>query len=444
MSGPFPRKPGLRTQKMNGSLMNPEIISRELPIEWDPGSKIWILISKFETEYDISEKPTYTSNYHYNKYDNSWNELRIESNYDASGNFLSAKWYYRDNTMDGWQLGKVIDCSYDQFQNLILRESYYLDINSNWIGLEKIEWSYDVENNQIEEINYLWDSFFNDWVPKTKDEFIRDEFGNEITVVYQWKSAANNWIKENKYENFYDSSDNLTSIIDYEWDSISQNWIENWREELGYDNNGREILVINYDWDSLANDWIQRWKLEQTYGNTRLYAEYSWDKNQNEWIGIWKRETFFNEYEDWTFEADYKWDSLTNNWDLNWKIRCDRIYNNSGYLLIESNLEWETDISDWILTNRKYYYYRNGEITGIPDQSANLISLFPNPTDSYLYISGLNHVTQIKIYTVCGNLVFQKNVLKEPLFIASLPQGVYILIFYEDGLPFLKTRFIKR
>jgi len=170
--------------------------SKGITYEWDPDSKIWILISKLEAEYDFNGNPIYTSNYHYNKYENSWNELKIESNYDASGNFLSAKWYYRDNTLDDWQFGKVIGCSNDEFGNLILRESYYIDPDSNWIGLEKIEWSYDTTGNLIEKIEHEWDAVASDWVPKTKNEISYDGFGKETIVVYRWISEINNWAFE--------------------------------------------------------------------------------------------------------------------------------------------------------------------------------------------------------------------------------------------------------
>jgi hypothetical protein len=65
--------------------------------------------------------------------------------------------------------------------------------------------------------------------------------------------------------------------------------------------------------------------------------------------------------------------------------------------------------------------------------------LYPNPANRYLHISGEYNASQVKIYSINGEMVLEK-VLSEPgIDISGLETGVYILVLDETrSLRFFK------
>ncbi|MCO6494461.1 MAG: T9SS type A sorting domain-containing protein [Bacteroidetes bacterium] len=78
-------------------------------------------------------------------------------------------------------------------------------------------------------------------------------------------------------------------------------------------------------------------------------------------------------------------------------------------------------------STHKYYW----------DGNANIISLFPNPFNDRLHISGISQ-PHIKVLSVLGNTVFERN-KSEEIDLAELPPGVYFVEIYSDNTPNSKT-----
>jgi len=71
----------------------------------------------------------------------------------------------------------------------------------------------------------------------------------------------------------------------------------------------------------------------------------------------------------------------------------------------------------------------------------NLLKVFPNPTDSYLFIEGINNPIYLSIYNLLGKKVMYKSNI-EKIDVSELSKGVYI-INISDGVSQIIRKFIK-
>ena len=78
---------------------------------------------------------------------------------------------------------------------------------------------------------------------------------------------------------------------------------------------------------------------------------------------------------------------------------------------------------------------------GIDDQNFTNISIYPNPTDNTLFISGNESPIVVSIYNVLGKEVFSaKNA--NNINVQAFPSGVYV-IRISDGIRQTNRKFVK-
>ena len=77
----------------------------------------------------------------------------------------------------------------------------------------------------------------------------------------------------------------------------------------------------------------------------------------------------------------------------------------------------------------------------INSSNLNLLKVFPNPTDSYLFIEGNNNPIYLSIYNLLGKKVMYKSNI-EKIDVSELSKGVYI-INISDGVSQIIRKFIK-
>ncbi|MCW8803978.1 MAG: DUF3836 domain-containing protein, partial [Ignavibacteriaceae bacterium] len=107
----------------------------------------------------------------------------------------------------------------------LLMEHTIQDWNgSNWVNDWRYTYTYDGNNNMIEEVSQEW-------------------FGS-------------NWVNYWKYTFTYDGNNNMIEELQQECDG--SNWIDNWINSYTYDGNNNMIEQLRQDWDG-AN-WVDDWR----------------------------------------------------------------------------------------------------------------------------------------------------------------------------------------
>ncbi len=78
-------------------------------------------------------------------------------------------------------------------------------------------------------------------------------------------------------------------------------------------------------------------------------------------------------------------------------------------------------------------------VTGLPDESASVLSIYPNPTDGEVVIAGeLPAATRAEVYSLSGRRVMQPEVVGNRLDISALPEGMYLLKLSTPQRQFVK------
>ena len=205
-------------------------------------------------------------------------------------------------------------------------------ITLNQIRKNKIESTYDANNNQTLYTYFTWVVNTNSWIESNKRESTYDANNNQTLYTYfTWDVSNNSWIESNKTESTYDANNNQTLRNIFTWDISSNSWIEFSKNEYTYDANNNQTLHIHFTWDISTNSWIGIYKKEYTYdanNNQTLYVRYDWDVSTNSWIPQKKIERTYDTNHNNVQSNNYYWNLTSLTWDFTGS--GDGNYNLSG------------------------------------------------------------------------------------------------------------------
>ena len=151
-----------------------------------------------------------------------------------------------------------------------------------WVNNSKSSYTYDVNNNEIEELQKNWiDSV---WVNEYKLTRSYDVNNNQKELlIKEWDGSA--WINESKILYNYDVNNNPTESLYQTWDG--SNWMDVFNFLLTYDANNNLVELLMKDWNGSA--WLNNRKLLYTYdGNNNLTALLSQNWESSAWVNYEK------------------------------------------------------------------------------------------------------------------------------------------------------------
>ena len=114
--------------------------------------------------------------------------------------------------------------------------------DSSWGDWDKITYTYDANNNMIEELRELWDrnSY---WVNNWKITYTYDANNNKIEDLYQeWML---NWVNSSKYTYTYDGNNNRIEDLFQGWDG--SNW-ETWGKITYTNDTNNNMIEFDESW----------------------------------------------------------------------------------------------------------------------------------------------------------------------------------------------------
>jgi len=173
-------------------------------------------------EYDLYELQPYKKE---NTYDNNGNRtLEIENNYgelvkheytyDDNGNQttkIDYKWNW-NKAVNDWKQYYRTEYTYGENKKITMMMSYSWDNATNdWIGREKYEFTYDNNGNKITETCHIWTE--NDCIGDYRREFAYENDNQTMEIFSLWDNAANDFIKKSKTEYIFDLSYFRTDLI---------------------------------------------------------------------------------------------------------------------------------------------------------------------------------------------------------------------------------------
>ena len=248
-------------------------LTLKITYSWDTTLSIWVDSWKREYAYNSNGFITFTAQYLWN---NGWEgHWKNEYEYDLNNNLSkdSRYWWGWDGITYTWTPNTKYEYSYDN--NNILSKTGFIPSSASASGIsfqlfQKDVYSYNTNNQQIEQINSFWDSTTQSWVnsSKTESEYINSQINERIS--YSWDSISSIWNSTYKTEYLYNVNGVSITSISSSWLSVSSNWVYSNKTEEINDVSGNSLLNTSFQWDTISNMWISSWEVTGTYENSYL------------------------------------------------------------------------------------------------------------------------------------------------------------------------------
>jgi hypothetical protein len=181
------------------------------------------------------------------------------------------------------------------------------------------------------------------------------------------------------------------------WDSTESQWFVYYMLAYTYDTNGKNTLDIAYSRDTSTNQIDTLWKEEYSYdakGNNTSYVYYA-KANYNHPLIVWKKDEY--------------------------------TYDDKGNVTLEIDYSWNT--SQWIVADKKTFYY-SGQIPTLTNHiSENIIRVYPNPTKDIIVfdLSNISGSATVELYDMEGKNIKEKKLHENSqISVGNLPKGLYL------------------
>ncbi len=302
--------------------------------DWDTETNQWVNQYRYFETTTVSGNNT-TVTYTDQEWTGFWlNRWRLSDTQDNNGNWLGMMDEEWNTETNQWEImwGYRIIPVYDNNGNLIQEtvQLYEQWEDSTWVNYWNSLYTYDDNENRIQETHQDWNSETETWVNSDNYLCAYDDNGNRTQETYQnWNSETETWVNYRNYLYTYDDNGNRTQRIYQNWvgDSI---WVNSSNYLCAYDDNGNRIQETYQNWNSETETWV----------NYRNYL-YAYDDNGNITQRIYQN-----------------WNSETETWVTNSSYSYFHIYDYDGNenLVQKIRQNWNSETDDWI-NDYKYDYF---------------------------------------------------------------------------------------
>jgi hypothetical protein len=330
-------------------------------------------------------------------------------------------------------------------------EVNYQEDNGQWLALQRITYFYDPQERQVEVLAEMYDALEGDFILDSRlESFPRGDSPELVDSLfaYQWDPSAQDWVLLLSNLNEFDVNDHLLasySTLDvlgtpfffkdvYTYDALGDAIrieslalvdgaeIPTGSRELTYQNH-LPIEVVAFVPDG-ASGLLPQSRITYAYNGFQKETEvhsFEWDFAQNDWL---KTQTTLNNYDSQQRLATTE-NFFFHNDGTEERERIDYSYVADEHLALESISLW--DGTQYVLSDRTYYYYQGTSSTPNPISDALPLTLSPNPTTGMTRLN-LDGQAIIRLYNTRGEMIssgiYQQDYL---LNVADLPNGLYFV-----------------
>jgi hypothetical protein len=325
--------------------------------------------------------------------------------------------------------------------------------NGVWIPLSEVTILSDDLGRIVEITALAYNPETGEYLPDSKIKVY--PHGNAADLVdslfiYVWSVELQDWYRPLATINSYDDLDRITeslsSIEFFEFpivfldkyayntdgdlmriDSYNVDGEELYdagRQEMWYDDHLLTLLITSVS--DGANGFITESKTEYSYTDFRkveLTAYSEVDPETNDWKLI-RTEGYVYDEEERVVEKGIV---ALNDQDIWFRQNDVYTYAQGEYLASEGSYSYDNNLEDWVLEEKKYYYYN--ELTAIDPLDpfdAEALYMWPNPSSGIVNIKLDNEMT-VDIYALSGQLIgsYQLTTEVNTINLTALPAGIY-------------------
>ena len=297
--------------------------------------------------------------------------------------------------------------------------------------------------------------------------FPHDDSPNLIdsAFTYLWDSTILDWHIILAIRNTFDAQDRLqesVNAIEYFGDPVV------FKEIYSYDANGDNHLIEEFA--ILGDDVFPSSRTDISYADHRPIEVTLSISNGFDFLPSSRNNYAYTLFGALRLHMSFQWDAVSETWDLTDRIEYgfdgqQRVGSKQGIhyaqngaetrdltsyayiqgedLSLEMFFNWDDDLFDWILDNKKHYYY-NG-LVSVPHTPGPALALeiYPNPTVDAVRLT-LEDEAIVQVFSHGGQLM--QSLLLQPgqmLNVTTLPAGIY-QVTAQQGADFYSGKIVKQ
>lgn len=428
---------------MLATTMNPASAQKQLPASLEPYAVNWGYSVKqmFQAAgYDVpGPKASFDL---VQNFDTRSNEPRLDSTVTYNG--------YDFTHQDSLPLFRNV-YTYPQ-DGMQVNTEYFYDFD-HWTPLSRTAMVFDELDRMVDAFSQVYDDATGEFIPDSRIEFYphaNSQTEADSFFVSGWSVELKDWYRLFSVWNTFDGSgrvrESLSSTTLFEFPIV---FLDRYHYNNDGDLTGIESFNIDQEEEYPAsresfwyvdhllqsstietsdgfNGWIAESKKEYTYTSFRkeeLVKSFIINLQTNDWelnqvIGyVYDSSERIIQREETTATEEGGWDRLLKTFD----------YFQDESFASEGNWYYDNQLDDWVLQDKKYYYY-NGTTAYEPVDPITIedLTMWPNPTSGNVHI-GLEGSVSLQIFGPVGQLVRQHefNTGDRKLDLSSLPSGAY-------------------
>ncbi len=333
----------------------------------------------------------------------------------------------------------------------VVTESFF-DLD-HWVPLSRTSLVSDEHGRVVDAIAFLYDEATGKFVPDSRVELFPHGLSEDQVdsmLVSVWNPELNDYVRLSATWNEFDANGRLTVSVSaieifefplifkdlYSYNAEGQlllvdsynveggELIPAGRQEYGYMNN-RLSSITSLVSDGLGGYFPQN-RTEYIYtteGLQEFVRKFDWDMTKNDWK-LLNVEAYL--YDDEKRPVVQETNTLDEQGIWN-REKETYAYGRDQYLSVQHTFSYDNFVENWILNEKKFYYYDNTTSNG-PDEPVMDYALFmyPNPTDGNVQVRLVGKVS-VFVYTTSGQLVARYALApgERALDLRQLPAGLY-------------------
>lgn len=376
------------------------------------------------------------------------NELQLDSTVIYFG--------YNENTPDSTPLFRNV-YTYPQSDTEVISE-YYFDFD-HWTPLARTTLVEDELGRLVDAVAQQYDDQSGTFIPDSRLLMFPHENTEDVDsfFVYAWNTQIKDYVRQLAIWNMFDNNERLKEsrsaieIFEFPIEFI---------DRYTYNIDGELALIESYALDGTEeipasreeywysdhllttvttlvsegpDGFIAANKIQYDYtdfGKEALIQTFDFDREKNDWKLIMVNGFVYDEEERVIAQEDVREDEQ-GIWIRHMKTFD---YAQDLYVGLESGFSYDNDLEEWILEDKKYYYYDG--LTAVDPKDpiiADAAFLWPNPTAGEVQVK-LPGKVSVHVYTISGQFV--KKYYLAPgdriLDLSFLPAGIYQVLAKSD------------
>lgn len=422
-------------------------------------SGTWEDFQRLEYEYDQSGRQLDFSSY--DKVNGVWNNARsYRYTYNIAGQLISNESYMGDQTI--WSKSSKNTYIYDSSGKVIEQITELNDGNNQWVNGTLTTYTYDSAELVTENLTQTWvngswenvrqylytfsngaevERIRNAWVSgawegETRWQRVNNANGSPIEFLYQ-NFDGTGWENDRLDSSYYNNQGQAISRVSRIWQNgVFENSFHN---RFEYDGQGNINVQESKLWS--LGQWTFTQRIEMTLNSKARETQktyFGWNANTASWENNLKQETTYLLDSLFTEILNYKW--VNNQWEHVQKI--ERAFDQD--LNLTDVWQYEGDGFNFIPLSHFYYKYMEFSANTLAvgtEGKASSIKIYPNPTESFAYISIKgeygNEQADFQLFNLSGKLVRSNrfSVASTYTFVRGhLSSGLYhYRILLQDG-----------